>query len=57
VLLAWHLLMPPVAYNRETGQFVSVRDLPLAQWYHVGEFATLAACHIGRAEMIREQQA
>ena len=56
LLLAWHLLMPPLAYNRETGRFVWISDAPLAQWYHKGEFATLGACHTARAEAIHEQQ-
>lgn len=55
LLLAWHLLMPPLAYNTETGRFVWVIDAPLAQWYYRGEFATLGACHSARAEEIAKQ--
>jgi hypothetical protein len=40
-LPAGHLLMPLLAYNREGGRFVWVRDVPLAQWYYHGKFATL----------------
>ena len=40
-LPAGHLLMPLLADNREGGRFVWVRDVPLAQWYYHGKFATL----------------
>ena len=56
LLLAWHLLMPPLAYNRETERFVWISDAPLAQWYYKGEFATLGACHTARGEEIAKQQ-
>ncbi len=56
LLLAWHLLMPLLAYNRETDCFVWVSDAPLAQWYYKGEFATLGAWNTARDEEIAKQQ-
>jgi hypothetical protein len=55
-LLAWHLLMPPLAYNTVTFQFVWVTDAPLVQWYHQGEFSTLGACHAARATRIVDEE-
>jgi hypothetical protein len=40
-LPAAHLLMPLLAYNREGGRFVWVRDVSFAQWYYRAKFATL----------------
>src|SRR5258708_34757373 len=56
LLLAWHLLMPLLAYNRGTDCFVWGSDAPLAQWYYKGEFATLGACNTARDEGIAKQQ-
>jgi hypothetical protein len=56
LVLAWHLLMPPLAAHKTQHRFVWISDAPIREWYHKGEYKTLGDCHNARAEKIIEQQ-
>lgn len=50
----WHLFLPPLVYNKADNRFEKVADLPLASWYHKGEFATYGHCHTERSTKLLE---
>ena len=52
VVMAWHLLAPPAAWDTREHRMRWVSDAPLVEWYHEGEFKTFGDCHKAREAKI-----
>src|SRR5262245_30619355 len=52
IVLAWHLLLPPIVYDKKENRFLWVTDATMADWYYKGEFKTYGECHAARQEEI-----